>query len=424
VSAFIDLIRAPSELSIGTAAVDNVLAAIREHLGLDVAFVSEFRRQDRIFRHVSAKSRSPIKQGDTCPLDQGYCQRVVDGRLPQLMPDTRRVPAAVALPETQAIPVGSHLSVPVLLADGRVFGTLCCFGFSADASLGERDLAVLKAFASLLGSQLDRDIVSNGSTSDAKARITAALQAGQPSVVYQPIFDLASGALAGLECLSRFQSDLNRTPDKWFAEAASVGLGVELELAAIRSGLEALHETPSNVYLAVNCSPTAILDARVQKFVQATVDLKRVVLEITEHDYVHDYPVLLSVLAPLRAMGLRVAIDDAGAGYASLRHVLHIQPEKIKLDISLTRNVDCDPTRRALASALIAFGRETRAHIVAEGVETAAELQTLARLGVHNAQGYFLARPMPLADALRQVMPSVTISSSPGKPASVSSAPA
>ena len=405
-AAFVDLMRAPSELSIGTAAVDSVLTAIREHLGMDVAFVSEFRQQDRIFRHVNARDRSPIRQGDTCPLDQGYCQRVVDGRLPQLIPDTRRVPAALALPETQAIPIGAHISVPVRLADGRVFGTLCCFSFASDASLNERDLSVLRAFASLLGSQLDRDVVSEESFEVAKARVTAALESGQPSIAYQPIFDLASGRLAGLECLSRFNGEPRRTPDKWFAEAASVGLGVELELAAIRAGVLALRDVPEDVYLAVNCSPRTILDARVQKFLVTSVDMKRVVLEITEHDYIHDYPVLLSVLAPLRAMGLRVAIDDAGAGYASFRHVLHIQPDKIKLDISLTRNVDCDPTRRALASALIAFGRETRAHIVAEGVETAAELQTLARLGVHNAQGYFLARPMGLADALQQVIPS------------------
>jgi EAL domain-containing protein (putative c-di-GMP-specific phosphodiesterase class I) len=135
------------------------------------------------------------------------------------------------------------------------------------------------------------------------------------------------------------------------------------------------------------------------------VALKRVVLEVTEHDYIQDYPALLEALAPLRTLGLRVAIDDAGAGYASLRHVLHIQPELIKLDISLTRNIDTDPKRRALASALIAFARETQARIVAEGVETEAELRMLKRLGAGCAQGYFLARPMPLQQALRQPFP-------------------
>jgi predicted signal transduction protein with EAL and GGDEF domain len=99
--------------------------------------------------------------------------------------------------------------------------------------------------------------------------------------------------------------------------------------------------------------------------------------------------------ARLRALGVRIAIDDAGAGYASMRHILSIEPDLIKLDMSLTRGIDQDRKRRALASALIAFAHETRIDIVAEGVETAAELDTLRELGVRKVQGYFLARPGP-----------------------------
>lgn len=399
-----DLLSAPAQLTLGTTAVDNVLKVLREHLKMDVAFVAEFRKSDRIFRHVSAAGRTPIQQGDSCPLDQGYCQRIVDGRLPQLIPDAQALPAARELPETQALPIGAHLSVPVRLMNGRVFGTLCCFSYSPIASLNERDLEILHAFGSLLGVQLDRDLVSNEALEEGRSRVRSALEAGQPSIVYQPIFDLSTRRIAGLECLSRFQIAPVRPPDQWFAEAADVGMGVELELAAIRSGLGALAATPPDMYLAVNCSPTTILDARLQDYLRR-VDLRRVVLEITEHEHILDYPVLLAALAPLRAMGLRVSIDDAGAGYASLRHVLQIQPEKIKLDISLTRNLDSDPKRRALASALVAFGREIHAHVVAEGVETGAELSTLSRLGVHAVQGYFLARPTSLEEALRQVFP-------------------
>lgn len=395
-----------AKLSIGTVAVDGVLNAIREHLRMDVAFVSEFRISDRVFRHVSARGRTPIQPGDSCPLDEGYCQRVVDGRLPQLIPDTENLAAARALPETQTIPIGAHLSVPVRLGDGRLFGTLCCFSFSADPSLGERDLDILRAFAALLGTQLDRDLVKDEAIEEGRSRIRTALSSGQPSMVFQPIFDLASRRVAGLECLARFQMEPRRSPDRWFAEAARVGMGVELEMAAIRGGLGFLVDTPPDVYLAVNCSPKTIMDPGFQKFMKS-MNLPRIVLEVTEHDHIHDYPALLAALAPLRAMGLRVSIDDAGAGYASFKHVLQIQPEKIKLDISLTQNLDGDPKRRALASALIAFGRETRAQIVAEGIETDAELRTLTRLGVNGAQGYFLARPMPLAEALRQVFPTV-----------------
>jgi EAL domain-containing protein (putative c-di-GMP-specific phosphodiesterase class I) len=398
------LMGASPKASLGTQAVDKVLHAIRDHLGMDVAFVSEFRKTDRLFVHVSAKDRTPIKTGDAAPLDEGYCQRVVDGRLPELMSDTGKVAAALALPETQAIPIGAHLSVPIRLADGRIFGTFCCFSFSADPTLGERDLKMMQVLAMVLADQIDRDLEGQRTHAERNTRITTALRSGQPSVVYQPIYDLHHGRVAGFECLSRFQGEPVRPPDEWFAEAASIGLSVELELRAIETALRALPKIPSDAYLAVNCSPGAIIAGGLAKVLHAT-DISRVVLEVTEHDYIEDYPELLATLAPLRALGLRVAIDDAGAGYASLRHVLHIQPELIKLDISLTRGIDTDTQRRALAAALIAFAHQTQARIVAEGVESEAELRTLKQLGVDCAQGYFLARPMPLREALRRPFP-------------------
>lgn len=407
-----ELMNPAAQPSMGSEAVDKVLHAIRDHLGMDVAFVSEFRKSDRIFRHVDARGRTPVNAGDAVPLDVGYCQRVVDGRLPGLMADTSRVAAAVELPETAAIPIGAHLSVPIRLADGRVFGTFCCFSFTPDASLGERDLKMMQVFATLLADQIDRDMQGQRSHAERTEQIHEALAAAQPTIAYQPIFDLHAQRLAGLECLSRFNVDPRRPPDEWFKAAAEAGMAVELELAAIRTALKSLPLVPVDAYLAVNCSPQTILHEGLRQLLQAA-DLRRVVLEITEHDYIEDYPSLLAALAPLRALGARVAIDDAGAGYASLRHVLHIQPELIKLDISLTRDIDTDPKRRALASALIAFARETQARIVAEGVETEAELRTLKRLGAGSAQGYFLARPMPLAEALQRPFPAIAADDSP-----------
>ena len=398
---FAEFISTPGELSVGTEAVDRVLHAIRDHLGMDVAFVAEFRSQDRVFRNVAARGRTPIRPGDSAPLEQGYCKRVVDGLLPQLIPDTRSVAAAMALPETQAVPIGSHVSVPIRLADGQTFGTFCCFSFEPDASLCERDLKMMRVFAQLVGSQIDRDMAQQRSILESTDQIARAIASGQPSIVYQPIYDLASSRLAGVESLSRFNTQPYRGPDEWFSEAAKAGMGVELELAAIRTAVRSLGELPADAYLAVNCSPATAVSSAFKQLMRS-VSLERVILELTEHDYINDYPQLLSAIAPLRAKGLRIAVDDAGAGYASLRHVLNIQPDLIKLDTSLTRNVDTDPIRRALASALIAFARETCSRIVAEGVETDAELRALRELGASCAQGYFLARPMSLADVLRR----------------------
>lgn len=211
---------------------------------------------------------------------------------------------------------------------------------------------------------------------------------------------METAAPVGLECLTRFSIDPDRAPDAWFAEAAEAGLGPELELAAMRQALPAAAALPPGAYLALNASPATIQSSGFAALL-AGAPGERVVLEITEHAGVGDYDGLLGALEPLRGRGVRVAVDDAGAGYASLRHILQIRPDIIKLDASLTRNIGADPARRALAAALTAFARETDCLIVAEGVETAAELDTLRRLGVEKVQGYHLSRPLPLEAALR-----------------------
>ena len=380
--------------------IETILQAVRTHLGMDVAFVAEFRARDRVFRHVDAQGATPVKSGDVAPLEQGYCQRVVDGRLPQLIVDAQNLPEAAALPETQAIPIGSHLSVPIQLRDGHVYGTFCCFSYLADLSLTNRDLQMMKAFADVLADQIERDRRQAQEEAEQRKRIVEAMDQGQPAIVYQPIYDLNTRRLVAVESLSRFQSVPQRTPDVWFAEAALVGLGPTLEACAARAALEALRQLPTDVYVAVNGSPEVILSGALVSVLQG-VDLRRVVLEITEHASVPDYARLLEALAPLRALGLRIAVDDTGAGYASMRHILSIEPDLLKLDISLTRGIDHDLKRRALASALIAFARETRIGVIAEGVETAAELQALRALGVTKVQGYYLGRPMPLAEVTR-----------------------
>ena len=127
--------------------------------------------------------------------------------------------------------------------------------------------------------------------------------------------------------------------------------------------------------------------------------MSSLVLEITEHEEIRDYSSVAKVLAPLRERGLRLAVDDAGAGYASLRHILQLRPDIIKLDRSLIQNLDQDDTEFFLATALASFARSTGAEIIAEGVETEGELQALKELDVDLAQGYLLARPAPSVNA-------------------------
>ncbi|WP_263262783.1 EAL domain-containing protein [Pseudomonas sp. RIT-PI-S] len=388
----------------GEEGIDKVLRAVRTHLNMDVAFVSRFREKDRVFTHVDARGVAPLKPGDVLPLEAGYCKKVVDGVLPELIPDTAKVPLAMAIPETRALPIGAHLSVPVRLTGGRIYGTLCCFSNRADTSLGERDLGMLKVFAELIADRIEDEQRLKDERLRKHRIICAALATAQPNVVYQPIVDLRQGEICGWESLSRFTTEPRRSPDLWFQEAAEAGLGLEMELRAVEKALDGLEQLPAHHYLSVNCSPALFLSRRLP-MVLAGYDPRRLVLELTEHSVVSDYGALDDAIGPLRSAGLRLAIDDAGAGYASMRHILQLRPDIIKLDMALTKGIESDSQRRAMASALIAFARETGSSVVAEGVESMADLVTLRRLGADKVQGYLTGRPMPLVLASHWQVP-------------------
>jgi EAL domain-containing protein (putative c-di-GMP-specific phosphodiesterase class I) len=227
-----------------------------------------------------------------------------------------------------------------------------------------------------------------------RERVTRAFEPGALRTVFQPIVNLTTGEVVGLEALSRFKSDVLRTPDLWFDEAHRVGLGRPLEMAAVRSALSHLDTLPPEPFISVNLSPDAVLDPTLPEHLPPAI-MSRLVVEITEHSRTANYRALLEVLDGLRANGVRIAVDDTGAGFAGLKQILEIAPQIIKLDLALTRRIDVDPVRRSLTRCLLAFANEIGAVIVAEGIETPDEFRTLRDLGVTLGQGYFLARPMP-----------------------------
>jgi len=211
--------------------------------------------------------------------------------------------------------------------------------------------------------------------------------------VFQPIVELGSGGVVGAEALTRFETTPKRPPDVWFAEAREVGLGVELEMAALRSSLSQLGRLPAGLYLSLNASPDTMMSEEFRDALRGA-PAERVVLELTEHESVEDYELLETTVNSLRSQGVRLAVDDAGAGFSSFRHILKLRPDIIKLDVALTRGIDGDPARRALGSAMLTFGLDAyNAAIVAEGIETEAEFKTLRGLGCRFGQGYYLGRP-------------------------------
>jgi len=387
---------------VGDSGLGHVLRIVRKHLRMDVAFISHFREVDRVLEHVDADGIAPIHVGQSIPLEEGYCVKVVRGELPELIADTSLLPAAMAIPATTAIPIGSHLSIPVRLESGEIYGTLCCFSHRPDRSLGERDMAMLRALGEVLASRIDEGLAERRERERAADEIRAVMAAGAPRIVFQPIYGLDDDVMLGVECLSRFDSEPRRTPDLWFQAAHLAGVGVELELHAIENALAALERFPAPLFFGINTSPELIASGRLGPVLER-VDLSRIVIEITEHATVTDYAGLLRELEPWRARGARLAIDDAGAGYASMRHILSLRADVIKLDMSLTRDIDTDPSRRALAKGLISFAHEVGSHITAEGVETRNELEMLRRVHVDKVQGYFLSKPLSLADALAAI---------------------
>jgi EAL domain-containing protein (putative c-di-GMP-specific phosphodiesterase class I) len=169
-------------------------------------------------------------------------------------------------------------------------------------------------------------------------------------------------------------------------------VGLELELRAVRAGLEALTQLPDDVYLAVNAGPATVTSTEFIDLIRAT-HATRVVVEITEHDAVEDYGLLTSAVDELTALGVRLAIDDVGAGISGLDHILRLSPHTLKIDGALIENIDASPAKQAMITALLSFAARVSSTLVAEHVETAAELDTLQALGVPYGQGYHLGRP-------------------------------
>ena len=279
----------------------------------------------------------------------------------------------------------------VPLRDGEiVFGVISIgTGRRDDAAVIER-LPSLAAFATMAEAMLAPSLRTRLQARQERVTIAAILAERAVAPVFQPIVDLGTGRTLGYEALSRF--DAGR-PDLVLAQAARVGLGIELEDLCIESALAAASRLPAGLFLSLNASPEYLLSGALER--QLAGIGRDVFLELTEHVEVSDYAALLAALEPLGSR-VRLAVDDAGAGFASLRHVLELRPDIIKLDRALIEGINADEPRMGLIAGLVSFGRIAGCQILAEGIETEAELVTLQALNVGLGQGYLLGRPVPI----------------------------
>jgi EAL domain-containing protein (putative c-di-GMP-specific phosphodiesterase class I)/ActR/RegA family two-component response regulator len=214
-------------------------------------------------------------------------------------------------------------------------------------------------------------------------------------IVFQPICALDTLEPQGYEALSRFPGPPQRGPEHWFREASEVGLSIELELVAVERALTYLADIPKHAYMSINVSPATVVSAAFKRTL-AGAPAERIVVEITEHAPIADYDTFNAGLADVRELGMRLAIDDAGSGFASLRHILRLEPEFIKLDITLIAAIESDRSQQALAAGIISFADGIGATVVAEGIEHAEALEALRALRVPYGQGFHLGRPAGL----------------------------
>lgn len=380
--------------------LNKLLSIIRKHLGMNVAFISEFVDGERVFKFVNAKNENaPIEVGDSDPLEETYCKKIVDNKLSNIIYDTSKNDITKKLSVTDTLSIGSYMGVPIMLSSGEVYGTFCCYKDASDETLNKRDLSFLNAISEIASDLIEANIATENIRRDSVKRIQSALDENKINIHYQPIYDVQTNQVAGFESLSRFTTEPYRTPDIWFKEASEVGLGEALEMAAIEKAIKGLGEFNSDTYISVNTSPEYVLNGAISKVLN-NIDANRIVLEITEHSPVSSYSDLRLALEPLRKRGVRLAIDDAGAGYSSFQHILELEADIIKLDISLTQNIHSQPRKYLLAKALCAFAKSIKCSIIAEGIETDEELNSLRDLGVDKVQGYLLGRPMPIKEAI------------------------
>ena len=383
--------------------IADLLRTAKRSLRLSVAFLS---RLDGITQHLEVvESSIPVlfQEKVTQRQETSLCQAILERRLPPVIPNLKDHPEAMKLPAARLPRIRSYVSVPVLLSDGSLYGTFCAAGLTSDKELTERDRSLMEVLASAASVIIEPEIRERQRRDDIDGRLDPLVAAGGPTVVLQPIVDLSTGDRVGAEALSRFPADWGKGPDVVFEEAHSIGRGHEVELLALRRAAEHLDRVDG--YVAMNVSPQTLLTPGFAALLH-TLPLPRILLELSEHDPVEDYDALTGALLPLRAAGMRLAIDDVGAGFSSLRHIVVTAPDVIKMDRSIVSGLHTDPVLTKLVESLVTFGHGCGVTVVAEGIETAQEAAALHDLGVDLGQGWHFGRPGP-PESLLPVTPAV-----------------
>lgn len=293
----------------------------------------------------------------------------------------------------------STLACAPMVADGQLLGVLVLATepspLAGPTSFVTHALSAAIDFASVAAGLLLPSLTERGRDQARHSALDRIIANGEFFPVFQPIVDLSNKSIVGYETLTRFIDGMR--PDLRFLEANLLGRGVDLEIATLRRALDGVHQLPEGTFVSINVSPNLVLEDG-EQLAEVIAGLGRqVVLELTEHERVDDYNELRDALGTL-GPETKLSVDDAGSGFASLRHVLSLQPHFVKLDLSLVRGIHNDPARQALVAGIEYFATETSSRLIAEGIEYPEEMEALQRLDVELGQGYLLGRPAPVEE--------------------------
>jgi EAL domain-containing protein (putative c-di-GMP-specific phosphodiesterase class I) len=366
--------------------VDALLHLARRQLGMDLAAVTRFDGPVCRVRNVSVSTRVGTRTVLTHARAECACDRV-DPSL--LVHDATADPHLTHLAGLWHLQIGALAAVRLTTADGEPWGVLAVASHTPRPDLGDETLAQLEA----VGSTLLDVLLAEGVGPDVVDQVHDVVARGALEVVLQPLVHLQTGMVVGHEALTRFPGSDKPTSD-WFSDATAGGVGPVLERATVERALDLLPHVKGR--LSVNLSSETLLEPSFRAWAEE-MPWHRLILEITEQQPVEDYERLSGVLKHLRSLGALVAVDDTGSGYSSLRHALAVEPDLVKLDLSLVQSVHSDDARQALVSAVCSFAERIGARVVAEGIETPEDLACLVTLGVQLGQGYLLGRPSVLA---------------------------
>ena len=392
------VVEALSHLTLASSpeqAAESVVAVLARQTDCDFVAVTQLLGGERLRDLATFERNTPVRHSATL-LSAGLSRRYAARA--RLGPWTEDVWARGKDKGSAAVAAGDAgigVGAPIY-AGGELVGLLWLgvrrHGLRPILDRKSTLLASAIDYASILSVVAGSALADRRDTAAARMRLKSALDAGEFWPVFQPIVRLGTGETVGYEALTRFPDGTR--PDLRFAEAATVGLGDDYELAAIQAALAVAPALPAANFLTLNVSPLVLLKngRRLKELLHKAP--RRLVLELTEHVAIDDYAVLRGAI---EAIGpIEVAVDDAGAGYASLRHILELRPAFAKLDISLVHDIDNDPLRQALVAGLVHFAQWSGCHLIAEGVESRNEAAALGLLGVELAQGFLFGRPEPI----------------------------